>query len=181
MAKTNPQILRSRRALREGLLALLERKKVDEITVQELATKAGVGYATFFRHYASTEQLLAEIAAEEIRQMMEIIVPLEDPKDTLAACVALCEYIDARRAVWAALLKNADRALRAEFVRHAALRHPPKIRKKAPFSPELGARVGVAATMEIVSWWLERRHHMTPAQAAAVLDRLVVAPAIGER
>ena len=51
--------VRSRHALHQALLALLEEKPFDQITVREISARAGTGYATFFRHYPTKEALLS--------------------------------------------------------------------------------------------------------------------------
>lgn len=61
----------TRLALDRALVALLQEKRLDAITVRELCDRAGVSRATFYRHYedvaallnAVEEQILAELAA----------------------------------------------------------------------------------------------------------------------
>ncbi|HWT51264.1 MAG TPA: helix-turn-helix domain-containing protein, partial [Caulobacter sp.] len=69
-ARPDRRRLRSRAALTEGLLSLLEETAFDQITVQEIVQRAGVGYATFFRHFADKQALLNSLAAEEIRGLL---------------------------------------------------------------------------------------------------------------
>ena len=56
--------VRSRRALSGALLALLEDKPFDQLTIREISAKAGTGYATFFRHFPDKEALLGDVASE---------------------------------------------------------------------------------------------------------------------
>jgi len=60
---TDARAIRTRRALREALLGLIETRAFEQITIREIAARAGIGYATFFRHHASTEALLDDLAA----------------------------------------------------------------------------------------------------------------------
>ncbi len=41
-----------------ALLELLERQPLEAITIREITDAAGVGYATFYRHYATKAALL---------------------------------------------------------------------------------------------------------------------------
>src|SRR5262249_55645914 len=91
---TDMRMLRTRKALRRALLALLERKQLDQITVRDIVAEAGIGYATFFRHHASKEDLLNEIAAEQVGRLMDLTLPLLDPTDTRVSCLALCKYVN---------------------------------------------------------------------------------------
>ena len=171
-------MLRTRQALRRALLALLDRKQLDQITIRDIVAEAGIGYATFFRHHASKEELLDEIAAEQVGNLMALTLPLLDPTDTRVSCLALCKYVNKHRALWSALLTGgAASALRAEFIRLATA-SAATVRTNDWLPVELGAVYGVTASIEILTWWLRRPAGEYPAeQVAEFLDRLVVAPA----
>ena len=87
-------------ALRASLLALITRQSYDKITVRHIVAEAGIGYATFFRHYPGKDALLDAVAGEELGAMLALTAPLLSPENTLATCNALAEYVGARRAVW---------------------------------------------------------------------------------
>ena len=46
----DPRIVRTRTALRQAMTELAGEAALDAITVRAIAARAGVGYATFFRH-----------------------------------------------------------------------------------------------------------------------------------
>lgn len=171
-------MLRSRAALSRALLSLLEHKRLERITVRDIVAQAGVGYATFFRHHPSKEDLLSEIATGEIGRLMALTLPLLDASDTRVSCVALCRYVGEHRALWSALLTGgAAGILRAEFIR-LAKESADQVRVNDWLPVELGAVCGVSATIEILSWWLRQpAEAYTAGQVAEFLDRLVVAPA----
>jgi AcrR family transcriptional regulator len=175
---TDMRMFRTRKALRRALLALLERKQLDQITIRDIVAEAGIGYATFFRHHASKEALLNEIAAEQVGRMMSLTLPLLDPTDTRVSCLALCNYVSKHRALWSALLSGgAAGTFRTEFIR-LAKEGAANVRSSDWLPVELGAVYGVAAAIEILAWWLRRpAGEYTAEQVAEFLDRLVVAPA----
>lgn len=179
---TDARMRRSRQQLRDAFLALLKRKQLDQITIRDIAAEADVGYATFFRHHASKEELLKEIAAEETARLMGMAMPLLDAADTRVACLALCQYVAEHRAIWTALLTGgAASTLRAEYIRIAKL-GAASVRISNWMPVELGVVYGVSAAIEILTWWLrtpEGTH--TPEQVAEFLDRLVVTPATAGR
>ena len=49
--KTDRRILRTRDTLGDALMALIREKNFDEITVQDVLDRAGVGRSTFYVHY----------------------------------------------------------------------------------------------------------------------------------
>ena len=50
-AKTDRRILRTRDTLGDALVELMHEKPFEEITVQEILDRAGVGRSTFYTHY----------------------------------------------------------------------------------------------------------------------------------
>lgn len=71
--KNDLRIIRTKKLLRNSLLQLLEEKKFENITVSELAAKAGINRKTFYLHYSSTRDLLDEIQDELLDKFMIII------------------------------------------------------------------------------------------------------------
>ncbi len=173
------RLVKSDAALRAALLALITRQSFDKITVRDIVAAAGIGYATFFRHFASKDALLDAVAGEEIEALLRLTVPLLSPEDTRATCLALANYVDGRRAVWSALLTGgAAGHLREQFARLAA--QVPAPRRPSGWLPtELGVIFGVAAVVEILAWWLRQKPDYPASDIAELLDRLVITPTVG--
>ena len=95
---------RTQEALNSALLSLLEEKAFDQITIREIAAKAGVGYATFFRRYPDKEALLHDLAALEISELLAMAEPILYTVDSRASAQALCAYLWEHRKRWEALL-----------------------------------------------------------------------------
>lgn len=57
-AKRDRRVLRTRDTLGDALFALMREKNFDEITVQDLLDRAGVGRSTFYVHYKDKNDLL---------------------------------------------------------------------------------------------------------------------------
>ena len=73
---SDARVVRTRESLRQSMLELLATRPFEQITIRELASDAGIGYTTFFRHHPTKESLLEEIAAEEIRQLIDYVLVL---------------------------------------------------------------------------------------------------------
>ena len=56
-------------ALRESARAILEEEGLDGLSLRSVARRAGVSHAAPYRHYASREALLADIACEGIDEL----------------------------------------------------------------------------------------------------------------
>ena len=57
----DPRATRSRNRLADSLIRLALERDFEKITIQSLVDDAGLGYATFHRHYRSIDDLLEAI------------------------------------------------------------------------------------------------------------------------
>ncbi len=172
--------IRTDLALRSALLALIERKPLEQITIRQIAAEAGVHYATFFRHHPTKEALLNHVAADEIDRLVELSLHTQDTVDTHAGFVALCTYVKEHRALWTALLTGgAEGAMRAELLRVSRALATARAAQDGWLPVELATACTVSLIVEIISWWLKQ-----PADAfsiervAEILHRLVLSPSL---
>lgn len=64
MTHTDPRAVRSRQAMLEAAVRLLQRGGVDAVTHQSVAAEAGVGRATVYRHWPRPIDLLLDALAD---------------------------------------------------------------------------------------------------------------------
>ena len=170
---------RSRAALRNTLVALLEQKPFEQVTIREIAAKAKIGYATFFRHYPSKEALLNDLAADQISGLTAVTLPMLHSADGQITSRALFDYVSAHKTLWAALLTGgAAGTVKSEFIRQMRQLAAEEQAVDAWPPSDLRVAFSVAATLEILAWWLEQKEPASIEQMAATLDRLVVAPSL---
>lgn len=169
---------RSRQALADALLSLLEEKPFDKITVREITARAEVGYATFFRHYEDQEALLSDLVSSEISRLLVMIVPIVFTVDTLSSAQALCAYLWQHRPLWTALLTGgAATKLKEEFVSQIQQEAAKRAELHSWLPGDLNVVFAASATLEILTWWLKQENPPPVKQMAEVLDRLVITPA----
>jgi AcrR family transcriptional regulator len=173
--------VRTREALRGALLSLLETRPLDEIGIREIATEAGIGHATFYRHHPSKDALLHDLAADEVQRLVALTLPLMDSKGSQVACRALFTYADENRALWSTFLNGgAASDVREEFLRIslgvAAERLPARERSAG----ELCVRLMVGGTVEMLTWWLKSPSPPSVGEMAKALSRGVVMPVINQ-
>jgi AcrR family transcriptional regulator len=179
-APRDARMAKTRAALHGALLAILEEQPFEQVTIREITVKAGVGYATFFRHYPDKETLLHDFAARQISQLLAMALPLLFTVDSHASTRALCAYVWEHRKLWSALLTGgAAGALKDEFVQQAlrvAAQYDGGVDTGLP--NELRVVFCVTGVVEILAWWLKQKAPLSVNRMAEVLDRLVVAPSI---
>lgn len=172
---------RSRRVLRDALLALLEEKPFDQVTVREITARAKVGYATFFRHYASKEALLHDLAAGQISDLLDMTVPVLFVANSRESCRAMCAYVLERRILWTALLTGgASSTVREEFIRQARALTA-RTRKRSSWLPrDLVTVWSTGGVIDVLAWWLSQRETYSADQIAEIIDRLIIAPTVAD-
>ncbi|MCB2073024.1 MAG: TetR/AcrR family transcriptional regulator [Novosphingobium sp.] len=173
--------IRSRNALTGALLALLVEKPFDQLTIREITSRAGTGYATFFRHYETKESLLADVASEEIAGLLAMTVPILHDANSHASTRALCTHVYEHRKLWKALLTGgAAGIVRDEFIRQAR-ELPREMDLPESWLPEdLGVVYGTGGTIDLLAWWLGQDEHYSPGEIADILDRLIISPLVGK-
>lgn len=62
----------SRECLRTALIHLLSEKELQKISVTELVSRAGVSRATFYRNYATKEELLADVSDSVAQELSSV-------------------------------------------------------------------------------------------------------------
>ena len=176
---SDARTVRTREVFRDALLSLLKQKSLEEISIRDIAAEAGTSYVTFFRHHATKEALLHDIAADLVRRLSELMLPALDASDTLAACTALCRYVDERRKLWSTLLTGGAAAvLREEFLKNASEVSVGRADPNSWLPSELAINLNVCSTIEVLAWWLRQKPPLPAERVAEILERVVIAPII---
>lgn len=167
------RVVKSRQALRMGLLRLLERRNLENITIKDITNEAGVSYPVFFRQFASKEELLADLATNEVRMLLEQTYATFDPASSSSR--ALCLYVQGHKAVWRSLLTTgAASAMRAEFARVSAEIGYSGHRANPWLPVELASGFVASGVFEVLAWWLSQPDGYSVEKAIKLLDALVI-------
>ena len=79
--QTDLRIQRTHKFLQEAMIELITEKGFDAITVGDIAERAMINRATFYRHYQDKYDLVAKIFEETANQLVENMKPLhKDPR-----------------------------------------------------------------------------------------------------
>ncbi|TGD76003.1 TetR/AcrR family transcriptional regulator [Mangrovimicrobium sediminis] len=178
---TDARALRSREALRAALLRLLETQSLEEISIRHIAAEAGVGHATFYRHYSGKEDLLDDVATAEIERLVSLSLPALVTTDSAAASLVFCEYIQDHWRVWSTLLTGgASAAMREELMRITGdiAEQWPHIDHWMP--QDLRRALSIGMIIEILVWWLRQPSPQPAQEVALIFDRVIVQPLVND-
>src|SRR4029079_6252892 len=79
--KTDARVRRTRDALGDALVALMQEKPFDTITVQDVLDRAHVSRATFYTHYSDKDDLLMTDAEEFFEMISNALSEHNDQSD----------------------------------------------------------------------------------------------------
>lgn len=174
---TDARVVQTREALRAALLKLLESRSLEQITIRDIAREAGIGYTTFFRHHPTKNALLNDVAADEIKRLIDLALSVFDATDTQSAALALCNYVAEHRALWSTLLTGgAAGALRDEFIRLSLEIAASRAPNESWLPAEAGVVLAASGTIELLAWWLRQSDPVPAEQVATIYERIVVSP-----
>lgn len=169
--------VRSGLALRKALLLLLERKPFEQITIRDICAKAGVHYATFFRHHQTKEALLDYIARDQIKQLNKLTLAIREAENYEAGYCALCAYVAYHRSLWATLLNGgAGSAMREEWLRQSKKVAAAEAPINSWLPPDLGTICAATLIAETLAWWVGQPEKAYSSEdVARILHRLLSA------
>lgn len=161
---TDARILRTRAALHGAITDLATQKPVGDITVSELAESAGINRVTFYKHYTTPAEALADALHTELTAITEESDP--DPSvDPFTHCIfTALDHLEARRDLYTiAFSDQVDGTIpmmMSRFLTGVAETYLTKRRKRKPAIPDVDLDVAAAflatgATGAIRVWILE--------------------------
>jgi len=107
--------VKTRSAIKEAFLRLLERKSINNITVAEISELADIGRGTFYLHYRDIYDLYENIENEVFGQLgsfYDASFPSENhPVSLLAYIEQSTEYIYENKKIFALLINRANNTL----------------------------------------------------------------------
>jgi AcrR family transcriptional regulator len=172
------RILRSKDKIRATFIDLLQIRELEEVTIRDVSTASGVGYSTYYRHYATKEELLTEIAEFEVSELVDLTYPLLLTRPAIDACRTCALHVESRRRLWTALTSGTASAILREKLTAGLLKYASHAKIGSGFLPlSISAAMCSTIMVELLTWWLRQEEHSSPEYLAEALDRMIVEPA----
>lgn len=83
-AKHDRRILKTKRAIYEALVELMQKKKLNSITVTELAAAANINRKTFYTYYSTVNDVLDEVINELISSLKDLMYAMSEDYNMLS-------------------------------------------------------------------------------------------------
>lgn len=178
--KTDARVRRTRDALGDALVALMQEKPFDTITVQEVLDRAQVSRSTFYSHYSDKDDLLMSDAEEFFEAISMALSAHRDKSERVFPVQEFFTHLSDVQPFFKALVKSGKyqenmELARGHFARGIERRLAELPRGKSIPSNQLPAIAftHAGALLSLLTWWLDRGMRESPAEMDELFHRLV--------
>ena len=189
MSQKDMRVRRTHKLIRESFLALLMEKDFEAITVQDIADRAMVNRATFYRHYQDKYDLVIRITNDMLHTLIEQLEPPPVDVDNFTlghppvAWIQLFAYLQEHALLYRLVLTQGGRhqhQLNKHFYRLIDKQIEQRLQimwestqqPRVPFEVIVG--YSSSAFLGALIWWLDNGTPYTPQQMASWVQQLMV-------
>lgn len=173
--KLDRRVQRTRHLLRAALMALIEEKDYDDITVQAILDRANVGRSTFYLHYSGgKEDLLLDVFAD-FQQVLETSVMELFQNNGENLSLALFQYAESHHRFYKATAGKQSGMMINVYIQAYLTSYIqdhlyPHLSQESPplFPLAVVVQHLVGSFMAVLTWWLDNNRPYP----AAEMDRI---------
>jgi AcrR family transcriptional regulator len=177
-AKVDRRVVRTRDTLGDALVELIQEKSFDEITVQEVLDRAGVGRSTFYAHYRDKDDLFLSdvedflemmatlltrhgVRVERVAPVAELFGHIADVREFVAALVASGKMQDVLELGQGFFARSIEERLLLARV------------EMEPIQLKAQAHALAGALFSLLDWWVDHGMVEKPEAMDALFHRMV--------
>lgn len=163
---TDRRVQRTRRALRDAFLALMEERGWDAVNVQDICDRADVGRSTFYMHFQNKEQLLAGGFADLSALLRQ---QAADSKVPLAFLTGLIAHVGEQKKLFRSLIgRRGGQIVQARFREMALKLIEDDLARQVDggWQRKAASHYVAGALVECLTWWVESK----PARKAEEIE-----------
>ena len=178
--KTDARVKRTRDALGDALIALMQEKPFETITVQDVLDRAHVSRSTFYMHYSDKDDLLLSDADEFFEALSMALSMHGDKSERVFPVREFFAHLADAQPFYKALVKSGKfqenmELARGHFARGIERRLGELPRAKSIPENQLAAIAfaHAGALLSLLTWWLDRGMRESPAEMDELFHRMV--------
>lgn len=178
--KTDARIRRTRDALGDALVALMQEKPFETITVQDVLDRAHVSRSTFYSHYNDKDDLLMSDAEEFFESISMALSVHGDKSDRVFPVKEFFAHLSDVQPFFKALVKSGKFQENMELARGHFARGIERRLSELPRGQSIPANqlsaiafTHAGALLSLLTWWLDRGMREPPAEMDELFHRMV--------
>ncbi len=178
MKTTDKRTIRTRKKLQQALIDLLMEKDFESISIRDITQRAHVGYATFFRHYTSKDDLIADAFQESVSHLGSLLQAMGELDAPSEEGRLIFEYVAAHSELYQVFLQGeGTQGLVAQAVREGVKE---LVMRYARYTPSIPAAIlanhVVSSTIALVKWWLQNDMPFPPERMGEIYAQMIITP-----
>ncbi len=177
-AKADRSVVRTRDTLGDALVELMQEKTFEDITVQDVLDRAGVGRSTFYTHYRDKEDLFLSDVEDFFAMMSTLLTRRGAGLDRVAPVHELFAHISDAQTFVSSLkasgkMHDVEELGRGMFARsiEQRLRMAGVTMEPAELAAHAYALAG--SMFPLMYWWIDHGMTSSPAEMDALFHRMV--------
>lgn len=178
--KPDARAQRTRNQLGNALIALIQEKPVNDVTVQDVLGRAKVGRSTFYLHYRDKDDLLVSQLEMFLEMMSTLLSVRKDKSNRVAPVAEMFAHIGNQNKLARVLsdsghMKEFFDLAEGYFARGIEQRLKESGRLPELAQRELAARAAAlsGSLLSLLRWWLDRGEKESPQQMDKMFHRMV--------
>ncbi len=180
--KVDRRIRRTEKLLGDALISLILERGFEHITIKDITERADVAYVTFFRHYKTIDDLLAQQLDTIVHELIDRLEAAAD----WAACDSategrmIFEHVEQHHGLYRILLGSPGafyvvKHLKATIARHIYAECETHFAGIPDLPPtEIIANHVAASILALIEWWLENERPYPPERMGKIYDQLII-------
>lgn len=178
--RMDARVRRTRDALGDALVALMQEKPFDTITVQDVLDRAKVGRSTFYAHYSDKDDLLMSDAEEFFESISNVLSVRGDQSDRVFPVQEFFSHITEAKQFVDALMASGKFHDNMELAHGLFARGIERRLSELPRGQRISAaeRPAIAfahagALLSLLNWWVDRGMRQPPEEMDQLFHKMV--------
>lgn len=178
--RMDARVRRTRDALGDALVALMQEKPFDTITVQDVLDRAKVGRSTFYAHYSDKDDLLMSDAEEFFEAISMMLSVRGDQSDRVFPVREFFSHITEAKQFVDALVSSGKFHDNLELAHGLFARGIERRLSELPRGRKISAdeRPAIAfahagALLSLLQWWIDRGMRQPPQEMDQLFHKMV--------
>jgi AcrR family transcriptional regulator len=172
------RVRRTRGRLSNALVALMQEKPINKITVQEVLDRAAVGRSTFYLHYRDKDDLFLCVLEDGLEMWSTALLRKQEKSYRIAPVAEFFGHVGDAKALYRGLVDagriHAFFELAQGYFARSIARHLKDIGLQDLDQSELEARSHALAgnLLSLLKWWLDRGARESPKAMDELFHRI---------
>jgi AcrR family transcriptional regulator len=186
MAAKQPdrRVKRTRQLLTDALINLMVEQGYDQVTVQQILDRAGIGRSTFYVHFRDKEELLRS-SVENLRAGLfnhwkSTLASEATPKGGLGFALPFFRHLDSSRRLYRAIMRGESGMIIDHQIRRILADVVRQDLGQGTSSRLTGVRLEatvqfvVGALMSVIAWWMEQKINLSAEEVNRIFVQLAL-------